>query len=473
MRITTWNVRGLSAPDKSRLVKRALIRLLSEIIMLQETKLNMDKASKSILSCKNWDGFFQEANGFVGGLAILWDPDKVSIKLIQKSENWIFCWVKFLIEDVEFPLCNVYGPTKTEDKLKVWTELSELSKISDWKKVLVAEDFNALLDIDEKKGGLRMTNRVMQDFREFVSNNNLFDVVPKNGCFTWTNRRAKFASISDRLDRTFVGPFWVESSFNLESCILPFSLSDHFPIEICINDSQVKVKGNFKFLSMWWRDVNFFKNLEEWWLESNIFVGTPSFCFSQRMKFTKDKIKLWNVASFKNIFSEKIRIEEELDCLNSFIMVNGMSEAYFLKEKKLKIDLAEIFLREEIYWQEKSRELWINVGDSNSKFFHASVKAKRGKNRIDSINNSIGMQNSKPEEIEEIAVEYFKQILGSEDDQIHGGFSNLLEVIYKEVTPEDNEYLMRPFTIKEIKEATFMLHPHKAPGPDGMTMKFF
>lgn len=210
--------------------------------------------------------------------------------------------------------------------------------------MLVAGDFNALLDIDEKKGGLRMTNRVMQDFKEFVSNKNLFDVVLKNGCYTWTNRRAKFASISDRLnrtfasisdrlDRTFVGPFWVESSFNLESRILPFSLSDHFPVQICLNDSQVKIKGNFKFLSMWWRDVNLIKKIKEWWLESNIFVSTPSFFFLQRMKFIKDKIKLWNVASFKNIFLEKIRIEGELDCLNSLIIVNGMTEVDFLKEK--------------------------------------------------------------------------------------------------------------------------------------------
>lgn len=124
-------------------------------------------------------------------------------------------------------------------------------------------------------------------------------------------------------------------------------------------------------------------------------------------------------------------------------------------------------LREEIYWREKSRELWINAGDSNSKFFHALVKAKRGKNRIDSIKNSIGIQTSNLEEIEEIAVEYFKRILGSEDDQSHGGFSNLLEVIDKEVTPEDNDLLMGPFIIKEIKEAIFALHPQRLQGQTG------
>ncbi|XP_059070555.1 uncharacterized protein LOC131860194 [Cryptomeria japonica] len=338
------------------------------------------------------DGFSLEANGFAGGLATLWDPDKVFIKLIRKSENWIYCWVKFLKEDLEFPLFNVYGPTKTEDKLKVWTEIIEQIKTTVWEKVMVAGDFNALLDIDEKKGGLRMSKQAMQDFRDFVSNNHLFDVVSKNGCFTWTNRRAKFASISERLDRLFVGAFWIKSSFNLESSILPISLSNHFLVQTCFNASQAKVKGNFK---------------------------------------------------------------------------------RFLSRKTVKNDLSEILLQEEIYWHEKSRELWISAGDANTKFFHESVKAKRGKNRIDSIKNSEGLQFSKIEEIEEIAVEYFKQIPRLVDGQTHGSFSNLLEVIDREVTPEDNKYLMRPFTIKEIKDATFALHPHKALGPNEVTMEFF
>lgn len=89
----------------------------------------MDKASKFLLSCKNWDGFFQEANGSTGGLTIIWDPNKVSIKLIQKYENWIFYRVHFLIKHVEFPLRNVYGITKIEDKIKEWIKLSELRKI--------------------------------------------------------------------------------------------------------------------------------------------------------------------------------------------------------------------------------------------------------------------------------------------------------------------------------------------------------
>lgn len=70
-------------------------------------------------------------------------------------------------------------------------------------------DFNALLDLDEKKGGLRMSNKIMEDFRDFVMQNQLMDVVPKNGTFTWTNRRANFAHISeDWIDISLVNLGW-------------------------------------------------------------------------------------------------------------------------------------------------------------------------------------------------------------------------------------------------------------------------
>lgn len=40
MKITTWNVRGLNAPNKKRILKLNINSFESDIILLQETKLN-------------------------------------------------------------------------------------------------------------------------------------------------------------------------------------------------------------------------------------------------------------------------------------------------------------------------------------------------------------------------------------------------------------------------------------------------
>ncbi|XP_059064796.1 uncharacterized protein LOC131856864 [Cryptomeria japonica] len=180
--------------------------------------------------------------------------------------------------------------------------------MTDLEKAIVAGDFNALLNNEEKLGGLRMNARVMEDFRDFVADNNLYDVVPKSGKFTWTNRRANFS-------RIFVGPFWIR-------------------------------------------------------------------------------------AELLNSISKGERVEEELNRINNLVIEKGMTNEEFHVEKSLKAELAEILLREEMFWRDKSRELWIDAGDSNSKFFHASLKVKRNKNRINQLMEDSGKLVGKAEEIE-------------------------------------------------------------------------
>ncbi|XP_057864000.2 uncharacterized protein LOC131072017 [Cryptomeria japonica] len=473
MKITTWNVRGLSAPDKKRLVKRAIQRISGDIIMMQETKLNEQKASFFKSFSRMWDGVFQEAKGSMGAMVVLWNPDKVAVDLIYKQENWMHCKVRFLQEDMEFSLFNVYGSTKTEEKKRVWIEITDQIRMIDSEKAIVAGDFNALLNNEEKFGGLRMNARVMEDFRDFVTDNNLFDVIPKSGKFTWTNRRANFSKISERLDKIFVGSFWIRGKFDLESIIQPMTLSDHFLVQLNCTIPLTKVKGNFNFLSMWWRDSNFKVNIEKWWKECLDIKGTPSYCFVKKMKYLKNKIKMWNVVSFKNIFAEKIRVEAELDRINNLVIEKGMTNEEFQSENSLKAELAEILLREEMFWRDKSRELWIDAGDSNSKFFHASLKAKRNKNRINQLMDVSGKMVGKAEEIENIAVKYFEEILGSSVGARDETVEYLFDIIDKQILEEDNASLLSSITKDEIKKATFELHPHKALGLDGVTMELY
>ncbi|XP_059068896.1 uncharacterized protein LOC131859315 [Cryptomeria japonica] len=207
------NVRGPSTPDKRRLVKRALARSSSDIVAFQETKLNKEKVNNFISYCKVWEGIFQEASGAIGGLGVIWNPAQVKVTLMEKTEHWMICNVFSFKEELNFPLINVYGLTKTLEKYEVWQPLTKKMLEIRNDKVVVVGDFNALLDLDEKKGGLRMSNKIMEDFRDFVMQNHLMDVVPKNGTFTWMNRRAKFAHISERLDRHLIGESWLESSF--------------------------------------------------------------------------------------------------------------------------------------------------------------------------------------------------------------------------------------------------------------------
>lgn len=63
----------------------------------------------------------------------------------------MICRVKLIACNSEFSLINVYGPTKIEGKVRVWKELSERIRIIGKVWLVVAGDFNAILDLNEKK----------------------------------------------------------------------------------------------------------------------------------------------------------------------------------------------------------------------------------------------------------------------------------------------------------------------------------
>lgn len=94
--------------------------------------------------------------------------------------------------------------------------------------------------------------------------------------------------------------------------------------------------------------------------------------------------------SFKNIFVEKKLIEDDLASLNERVLICGMDEMAFLEEKALLSRYKETLSREEIFWRQKSRDMWLKNGDHNTKFFHSSVKERWVRNRIFSISDSQG-----------------------------------------------------------------------------------
>ncbi|GKG20243.1 hypothetical protein Tco_0380044, partial [Tanacetum coccineum] len=46
-------------------------------------------------------------------------------------------------------------------------------------------------------------------------------------------------------------------------------------------------------------------------------------------------------------------------------------------------------------------------------------------------------------------------------------------IFTKKITEREANYMVRPVTDKEIKDAMFSINDNKAPGPDGFSAKFF
>ena len=48
----------------------------------------------------------------------------------------------------------------------------------------------------------------------------------------------------------------------------------------------------------------------------------------------------------------------------------------------VKKEINELLHHEEVFWRQRSRSIWLLVGDKNTKFFHQRVSQQRRKNNI-------------------------------------------------------------------------------------------
>ncbi|XP_059068466.1 uncharacterized protein LOC131858981 [Cryptomeria japonica] len=310
----------------------------------------------------------------------------------------------------------------------------------------------------------------MEDFNAFISDMSLFDCKPNNGLFTWTNMRKHFSQIVECLDRFLLSSNGFDSDIEFFSSILPLSGSNHFLVSLTVVRDRSSFKIPFKFEPMWFRDTSFLPLLHHWWEEAPFLRGFGMFQLVKKIRFLKKNIGNWNSLHFKNIFEEKQRTLDMLEVLNRNVLQHGLGGKVLDEIRSLRSELDEILAREEVYWRQKSRELWLADGDKNTNFFHASTKMKRVRSRISCIQDSQGNILLDDEDVSREAVKFFKNLLSSKNIDVS---NNIPSFIPSLVSPEDNKMLMSLFSLDEVKRVVFAMNPDKAPGPDGFTPLFF
>ena len=96
----------------------------------------------------------------------------------------------------------------------------------------------------------------------------------------------------------------------------------------------------------------------------------------------KSDLKGWNKEVFGHIDKIKLDILRNIQELDMRDDAYGLDENKIRERRELLSQLQAINERNESLLQQKSRALWIKQGDSNSKFFHASIKWRRMRNEI-------------------------------------------------------------------------------------------
>jgi hypothetical protein len=57
---------------------------------------------------------------------------------------------------------------------------------------------------------------------------------------------------------------------------------------------------------------------------------------------------------------------------------------------KTKKQITQLWKQEELYWSQRARVKWLNLGDRNTKFFYASTIQRRDRNKLSRIKDDNG-----------------------------------------------------------------------------------
>jgi hypothetical protein len=131
------------------------------------------------------------------------------------------------------------------------------------------------------------------------------------------------------------------------------------------------------------------------------------------------------------------------------------------RENEKEID--ELLQCEEIWWQQRSRAMWLKHGDKNTAYFHQKAAQRKRKNKIESITDKPCTHNSQ-EKIEDTLISHFQELFQSQETH---HISNTMEVVKNVITEDIFNHLSAEFTSEEVLSAIRDMKGLAAPGPDG------
>ena len=251
---------------------------------------------------------------------------------------------------------------------------------------------------------------------------------------------------------------WIIAYPSGHSEYLRFEGSDHRPIVTSFDPVKKKRRGLFRY------DRSLKTNEEVTALISEVWNSENTAMIDRRIHLCREAIITWCKTQHSNSQQEILSLRIQLDDQMS------NNDATQLTIDCLNQKLFAAYKKEEEFWKQCSRQLWLALGDKNKSYFHAATKGRRAINNIAMIKNTDGVPVFEEVDIAKTIASYYKQIFTSQEGDRESIISEALSPC---VTAEMNDALIAMPTPQEIKQACFDIHPDKAPGPDGFSASFF
>ncbi|XP_019172068.1 PREDICTED: uncharacterized protein LOC109167502 [Ipomoea nil] len=401
--------------------------------------------------------FYVKNEGHSGGLALFW-KDGTEVTIRSYSKHHIDAIVSLNAGDSIWRFTGFYGAPDRHERQQSWSLLKRLATSSTLPWVVMG-DFNDVLHPEEKRGGNPQPMRLIRGFREAVETSGLKDYAFDGYQFTWERSKGTPTWIEAKLDRILVTDSWCEMFTSAKACSVTTPKSDHMPLHLQILPPPIHNPSiRYRFENLWLREAHCREVMIDSWSKSH---GQD---LMNRVGRCGKAIWIWG-KNFARDFQRRLdfwrRRMESTKHRRDQLGISQFSEA--------QAQYLRVLQQQSDYWRQRAKQFWLKDGDTNSSFFHKSVRRRQQANRITKLKDSNGNWVEGGTALDSLITSYFHDLFCSSLDIMNAAADCIVPLI----NASHNASLSRTVTFQEVKDALFDMKPDKSPGPDGLNPGFF
>ncbi|CAK8531160.1 unnamed protein product [Lathyrus sativus] len=250
--------------------------------------------------------------------------------------------------------------------------------------------------------------------------------------------------------------------------ILPPNISDHALLYLDTKE-QRKTAKHFKFNNYLTELPGYDALIKRNW---DVYMrGSPMYVLWQKFKRLQHELKTFS-KPFSDVKNKLTAARDNLKNLQKQLIRDKMNTTVIGNAINLT---EEVVALNKIEWkilQQREKIDWIRKGDGNNHYLYVAVKTKHHSNCLTNLRKSDDRKLSDQNDIEEEVMEFYKNLMGKEDNNINHIDIEAMRM-EKQLNMEQREYLTRNIIEDDIIKALRGIGDLKAPGLDGYGAKFF
>nr|GEX55216.1 hypothetical protein [Tanacetum cinerariifolium] len=323
----------------------------------------------------------------VSRIILGWNRNDVDVSVITQDVQVIHMRIWLKADRKELFCSFIYAHNQYTHRRSLWQNL-EMHKVYIRQRLwCLLGDFNAALTLDMLTGSSTI-DISMQKFKERVDNIEVMDIQKTGLKYTWTQKSKGTNGVLKKIDRVMANIDFFDAFPGGHAIFQPYRISDHSPVVLCL-PTTVKAKSKpFMFSNILIQNSRFKQVVMEGWNRDvsgfNMYKAVLKLC---HLKKPPRKLMFDN----GNLHENVKRLRYELDTVQRYIDNDPFNITLREEEAVYVQAFNEAILLEERFLKQKAKVDWLRDGDSNSVYFHKSVKSRISQSRIDVITNSKGL----------------------------------------------------------------------------------